>query len=61
MSDEKKDVSFQVDELDDAALEAASGGFGINVSCPTTTNSSCNVVAGCGGSTTPGTSPTPKK
>jgi hypothetical protein len=52
MTENVKPESFQVDELDDAGLEGVSGGTGINVSCPTTTNSGCNVVAGCG-TTTP--------
>ena len=46
MSEKKKGVTFEVDELDDAALEEASGGLGVNVSCPTT--NTCNMVAGCG-------------
>lgn len=59
MSDETKGTNapFNIDELDDAALDEVAGGH--NLYCPTTTNS-CNMVAGCGGTTTTTVSSQPK-
>lgn len=49
MSDKDR-KPYEIAELDDSALEDASGGDGLDVSCPENTNcAGANCVAGCGG------------
>ncbi|HEX2190472.1 MAG TPA: hypothetical protein VHG51_16305 [Longimicrobiaceae bacterium] len=44
------------DELSSEELEQAAGGLDVDAYCPTT-NSGCNMVAGCGGGTKASLSP----
>jgi hypothetical protein len=49
MTDEKPSPeSFEIDELDDNALEGVAGGDDVNLSCPNTNCAGANCIAGCG-------------
>ena len=50
--DQMLDTAFEIEELDDAALAAATAGVGASTNDGCTVNEGCNVVAGCGASST---------